>query len=132
MNVPLIKEFKYEAPIEKVWKALSDKGVMKKWYFPQLHKFEPVVGFKFQFDNSGAQYQKEWIVTTASVASHTLLDKVYNQLKKLLDYEKLSKSGLPTVATFADKLNVSPHYLSAALRTITGKNDQFDFYSAEA
>ncbi|PBQ33913.1 AraC family transcriptional regulator [Sphingobacteriaceae bacterium] len=67
-------------------------------------------------------YQTQF--NTDSVASHTLLDKLYNQLNKHFDSEKLYKSGLPTVSMFADKLNVSPHYLSAALRAITGKNAQ--------
>ena len=63
MSTPLIKEFNYNVPIEKVWQALTDKVKMKKWYFPQLQKFEPIVGFKFQFNDKSAGYQKEWIVT---------------------------------------------------------------------
>ncbi len=63
MNNPLIKEFNYNVPIEKVWRALTDTEKMKEWYFPQLQKFEPTVGFKFQFDDDSAEYRKEWIVT---------------------------------------------------------------------
>jgi uncharacterized protein YndB with AHSA1/START domain len=63
MNIPLVKEFNYNAPIEKVWQALTTRDKMKEWYFPQLQKFEPVVGYKFQFDDPGSKYQKEWIVT---------------------------------------------------------------------
>lgn len=36
---------------------------MKEWYFPQIQKFEPIVGFRFQFTDQGTEYQKEWIVT---------------------------------------------------------------------
>lgn len=63
MSTPLIKEFTYNAPIEKVWRALTVQDSLKKWYFPQLQKFEPIVGFKFEFDDDSAEYQKEWIVT---------------------------------------------------------------------
>lgn len=63
MSTPLIKEFNYHVPIEKVWQALTDKDKMKQWYFPQLQQFEPVVGFKFQFEDDNAEYQKEWMVT---------------------------------------------------------------------
>lgn len=63
MSTPLIKEFDYSVPIEKVWQALTDKDKMKQWYFPQLQKFVPVVGFKFEFDDSSNEYKKEWIVT---------------------------------------------------------------------
>ena len=63
MNNPLIKEFEYNAPVEKVWQALTDTDKMRQWYFPQLQKFEPVVGYKFQFNDNDAEYQKEWVVT---------------------------------------------------------------------
>lgn len=36
------------APAEKVWKAISDKNEMKKWYF-DLPEFEAKQGAKFQF-----------------------------------------------------------------------------------
>jgi len=41
-------EHTYSAPIEKVWKAISDKNEMKKWYF-DLAEFKPEVGFEFRF-----------------------------------------------------------------------------------
>jgi uncharacterized protein YndB with AHSA1/START domain len=63
MDTPFIIEQVYDAPIEKVWQALTDKEKMKEWYFPQLKKFEPVVGFKFEFADDGSNYKKEWKVT---------------------------------------------------------------------
>ena len=48
INEPLIKEVLLNAPIEKVWRAITDKDEMKKWYF-ELDEFKPEVGFKFQF-----------------------------------------------------------------------------------
>ncbi len=41
-------EHTYNAPIEKVWKAISDKNEMKKWYF-DLREFKTEVGFEFRF-----------------------------------------------------------------------------------
>lgn len=38
----------YNAPVTKVWKALTDKNEMKQWYF-NLAEFKPEVGFEFQF-----------------------------------------------------------------------------------
>jgi len=63
MNSPLIKEFYYDVPILTVWEALTDKDKMKEWYFPQLQKFEPLVGYQFHFDDDSNEYHKEWIVT---------------------------------------------------------------------
>lgn len=59
---PLIKEFHYDAPVEAVWQALTTTDAMQVWYFPQLRAFEPVVGFAFQFNDDGDEYQKVWTV----------------------------------------------------------------------
>lgn len=37
-----------DAPIELVWKAITDKNQMKKWYF-DIPTFKPEVGLEFQF-----------------------------------------------------------------------------------
>jgi uncharacterized protein YndB with AHSA1/START domain len=71
MNLPLIKEFEYNASRAQVWHCLTDTAKMKEWYFPQLSAFEPVTGYRFQFDDAGAEYQKEWVVT-AVVAGKAL------------------------------------------------------------
>jgi len=47
-NEPIIIERIYNAATTKVWKAISDKNEMKKWYF-DLAEFKPEVGFEFQF-----------------------------------------------------------------------------------
>jgi uncharacterized protein YndB with AHSA1/START domain len=63
MDTPFIVEQTYRAPIEQVWRALTTTDQMRAWYFPQLQKFEPVVGFDFVFTNDGSPYQKHWQVT---------------------------------------------------------------------
>lgn len=45
---PLIVERTYNAPIQKVWKAITDRDQMKEWYF-ELEEFKAEKGFKFQF-----------------------------------------------------------------------------------
>ena len=50
-NEPFVIERVYNAAVEKVWKALTDKNYMKQWYF-DIAEFEPVVGFEFQFEGS--------------------------------------------------------------------------------
>lgn len=47
-NEPFVIERTFNAPIEKVWKAITDKNEMKQWYF-DLADFKPQVGFEFQF-----------------------------------------------------------------------------------
>ncbi|GAA0544266.1 SRPBCC family protein [Chitinophaga japonensis] len=48
-NEPLILERTYNAPVDKVWKAITDKDNMKQWYF-NIPEFKPEVGFEFQFE----------------------------------------------------------------------------------
>jgi uncharacterized protein YndB with AHSA1/START domain len=47
-NEPFVIERTYNAPIETVWKAITDRDDMKKWYF-DLAAFKPEPGFEFQF-----------------------------------------------------------------------------------
>lgn len=63
MDNPFVVEQVYDAPIKKVWQAITRKDSMKEWYFPQLKKFEPIKGFEFEFTNDGSPYQKKWRVT---------------------------------------------------------------------
>jgi uncharacterized protein YndB with AHSA1/START domain len=55
---PVIIEKVYRAPVDKVWKAITDKDAMKQWYF-DLPEFKPEVGFEFQF--SGGTEQKTYL-----------------------------------------------------------------------
>ena len=47
-NASIVIETVYDAPVAKVWKALTDHGEMKKWYF-DMAAFKPEIGFEFQF-----------------------------------------------------------------------------------
>ena len=51
---PIIVERTYNAPIEKVWNAITNKDEMKKWYF-DLAEFKAEPGFEFQFYGEGKQ-----------------------------------------------------------------------------
>ncbi|MBI1938673.1 MAG: SRPBCC domain-containing protein [Ignavibacteriales bacterium] len=57
-NEPFIIERTFNANIEKVWQAITDKSEMKKWYF-DLAEFKPEVGFEFQF--YGGTPEKQWL-----------------------------------------------------------------------
>jgi uncharacterized protein YndB with AHSA1/START domain len=54
---PVIVERTYQAPIERVWKAITDKDQMKQWYF-DVSAFRPEVGFEFTFEgkNEGVTF----------------------------------------------------------------------------
>ena len=60
---PLVVEKTYNAPVERVWSAITDKDKLKQWYF-DLDDFKPEVGFEFHFDgqNEGFVYHHICVV----------------------------------------------------------------------
>ena len=48
-NEAIVVEHTYDAPVEKVWNAITDKEQMKKWYF-DMPEFKPVLGTEFSFE----------------------------------------------------------------------------------
>jgi uncharacterized protein YndB with AHSA1/START domain len=63
----VVIERTYEAPIEKVWEALTNKDQMKQWYFA-VTDFKAEVGFEFQFsvENDGKTYLHKCRVVEAN------------------------------------------------------------------
>lgn len=63
---PFTIERTIDAPIEKVWQAISDKEQMKQWYF-DLEEFRPEVGFEFKF-LAGDDKKKWWHICRVTEA----------------------------------------------------------------
>ena len=61
---PLVIERTFNAPIARVWKALTDAEEMRRWYF-DMKEFKPEVGFEFGFsvEHEGAKYEHRCKVT---------------------------------------------------------------------
>jgi uncharacterized protein YndB with AHSA1/START domain len=47
-TLPFVIERTFDAPITRVWKAITNKEDMKQWYI-DLAEFKPQAGFEFQF-----------------------------------------------------------------------------------
>ena len=47
---PIVAEQSFSAPIEVVWKAITDKDQMRQWFFETMMEFEPEAGFETQFN----------------------------------------------------------------------------------
>jgi len=48
-NEPFVIERVYNAPVEKVWQAITNRDRMEQWYF-KLKEFKPEAGFVFEFE----------------------------------------------------------------------------------
>jgi uncharacterized protein YndB with AHSA1/START domain len=60
----VVIERTFDAPVERVWKALTDVEQMRQWYF-DLKEFKPEVGFEFQFvvEHEGTTYDHRCKIT---------------------------------------------------------------------
>ena len=60
----VVIERTFNAPVERVWNALTDVAQMRQWYF-DLKEFKPEVGFEFQFvvEHEGTTYDHRCKVT---------------------------------------------------------------------
>jgi uncharacterized protein YndB with AHSA1/START domain len=63
-ELPVTVERIFNAPVEKVWSALTDIKQMRLWYFPQLENFKPEQGFETQFNvhHEGKDFMHLWKV----------------------------------------------------------------------
>src|SRR6185436_9076952 len=54
----------FNAPVEKVWSAITDINQMRAWYFPQLEDFKPEKRFETQFNvhHDGKDFMHLWKV----------------------------------------------------------------------
>lgn len=53
-SAPIIIEKTYNAPVSKVWQALTEKEQMKQWYF-DIALFRAEEGFEFEFYGEGKE-----------------------------------------------------------------------------
>ncbi|MBN2892737.1 MAG: helix-turn-helix transcriptional regulator, partial [Bacteroidales bacterium] len=67
-------------------------------------------------------YDRQFITRTNF--NKDFVTKLESILKQYFQTEDLQKQGLPTVKYCAEKLNLSPNYLSDLLKKETGKNTQ--------
>ncbi len=67
-------------------------------------------------------YDRQFITRTNF--NNDFVSKLESVLKHYFDTENLQKQGLPSVKYCAEKLNLSPNYLSDLLKKQTGKNTQ--------
>lgn len=67
-------------------------------------------------------YQRQFM--TRRIVNHQILDRLNSLLMNWFDGAEISPKGLPSVTYLAGQLHVSPDYLSAMLKTLTGLTTQ--------
>ncbi len=67
-------------------------------------------------------YERQFI--TRKITNHSILNRLEEALTDYFNDDSLLSEGLPTVQYMADKLNISPKYLSTLLKQLTGQTAQ--------
>jgi AraC-like DNA-binding protein len=67
-------------------------------------------------------YNRQFI--TRKINNHQILEELEFVLNEYFSEDTLAASGLPSVNYIAQRLNVSPNYLSGLLKTLTGQSTQ--------
>ena len=67
-------------------------------------------------------YHRQFI--TRKITNHKILNRLEELLTNYFNSDDLANKGLPSVQYIADKLNVSPNYLSDLLKMLTGQSTQ--------
>jgi AraC family transcriptional regulator, transcriptional activator of pobA len=72
-------------------------------------------------------YQRQFL--TRKISNHQILDKLETILENYYFGENVAEKGLPTVHYISQELNVTPDYLSAMLKSLTGQTAQQHIHS---
>ncbi len=81
-----------------------------------------VAQLELLFSYSDRFYHRQFL--TRKIANHTILERLEAVLKDYFESNSAINKGLPTVQQISETLNISPNYLSAVLKTITGQSTQ--------
>jgi len=62
---PIIVEQTYSAPVDVVWRAITDEHQMRQWYFDTIADFKAEPGFETEFNvrAEGRDFLHQWKVT---------------------------------------------------------------------
>lgn len=119
VNEALHLSDKERETIMSIFKIIDDELQNRIDDFSQdviISQIETLLNFSNRF------YKRQFI--TRKSANTNLLEKLEEILEVYFNSEQLVNQGIPTVQFLAEKLNISPSYLSDMLRSLTGHSAQ--------
>jgi AraC family transcriptional activator of pobA len=99
--------------------------LIKQEYHANIDKFSQgliVAQIELLLQYCDRFYNRQFL--TRKISSHQILNRVEEILAAYFNSDDLTKKGLPTVQFIADTLSISPTYLSALLKALTGQSTQ--------
>lgn len=80
MNVePIVVEESFRASLERVWRAITDAELMRRWFFETMKEFQPRPGFTTEFTvhHDNRDYVHRWKVAEVSPTKRIVVDWSY-------------------------------------------------------
>lgn len=116
-NEPFVIERMYNASVENVWKAITDKDQMKQWYF-DLAAFRAEPGFEFSF--TAGEDEKQYL-------HHCKITAVEpgKKLSYSWRYEGYAGNSFVTFELFAENDQTKLKLTHAGLETFPATNPDF-------
>lgn len=98
---------------------------IKQEYHTNIDKFSKeliITQIELLLKYSDRFYNRQFI--TREISNHEILSKIEELLNDYFNSVNLSENGLPSVQYIAEKLHISPNYLSNLLKLHTGQSTQ--------
>ncbi|MBC9929516.1 SRPBCC family protein [Chitinophaga qingshengii] len=118
-NQPLVVERLLNAPVKKVWEALTIKEKMKQWYF-DVSDFKPEVGFQFSFaaSDNGVEYVHRCRVTAVEPNKRLAYTWKYDNYEgeSLLTFELQPEGDQTKLVLTHEGLETFPQHLKSFTR----------------
>ncbi|MCF2487789.1 AraC family transcriptional regulator [Dyadobacter sp. CY347] len=99
--------------------------LIKQEYHANIDKFSQgliVAQIELLLQYCDRFYNRQFL--TRKISSHQILNRVEELLEGYFNMDDRMQKGLPTVQMIAEALNISPTYLSALLKALTGQSTQ--------
>jgi uncharacterized protein YndB with AHSA1/START domain len=79
---PIVVEQAFGQSKKTVWNAITQHGQMIQWFFPNIPDFNPVVGFRTEFDVDAGErdFKHVWTITEAVPEEKIVYDWRYVEL----------------------------------------------------
>ena len=116
-SAPFVIERLLDAPVEKVWKAITDKDQMKEWYF-DLAEFRAEPGFQFQFEGGTEDRSYLHLCTITEIIPNKKLQYTWR-------YDGYEGNSVVTFELFAEGDKTRLKLTHAGLETFPANNPDF-------
>ena len=98
---PVVVEMFIEAPVEELWKAITELPQMHEWFFHELTVFEPRAGFatEFSVEHDGTTYVHQWKLKEVEAPSRMVIDWQYEKHdgQGLVEWDLAAKNSGSTI-----------------------------------